>query len=168
MASTALASPALARDNSWYIGAEFGPMLSEDLDFSVKNADGDEVDTVSLDTDYGYDGGGYVGYDFGAFRLEAEVSYREADLDTVTTGPTGLAFGNGRNAPSGQLNATGGVDALSFMSVVLTSARMTAFSSTLVVVSVLRARMSKLVFSMAVALRSMTPAVTSHGSFLLA
>ncbi|MEC7742608.1 MAG: flagellar motor protein MotB, partial [Pseudomonadota bacterium] len=30
MASTALASPALAKDDSWYIGAEFGSMLVED------------------------------------------------------------------------------------------------------------------------------------------
>ena len=37
MASTALASPALAKDDSWYIGAEFGSMLVEDADFDIND-----------------------------------------------------------------------------------------------------------------------------------
>ncbi len=37
MASTALASPALAKDDSWYIGAEFGSMLVEDSEFDVND-----------------------------------------------------------------------------------------------------------------------------------
>ena len=35
LASTALATPALARDNSWYVGVEAGAMLVEDLEFDV-------------------------------------------------------------------------------------------------------------------------------------
>ena len=82
MASTALASPALAKDDSWYIGAEFGAMLVEDTDFEINGG----PDAHSIDHEYGFDGGGYVGYDFGAFRLEAEVSYRQADIDGITVG----------------------------------------------------------------------------------
>ena len=117
MASTALATPALARDDSWYIGAEFGPMMAEDMDLDVLNSDGDSVDTVTVGTDYGFDGGGYVGYDFGMFRLEAEVSYRDADVDEAQIGSTGIASGLGPDGvtPAGSYVATGGIDALSFM-----------------------------------------------------
>ena len=71
MASTALASPALARDNSWYIGGEFGPMLVEDMTLSDSNDGG--APSLDIDYEYGFDGGGYVGYDFGAFRLETAL-----------------------------------------------------------------------------------------------
>ena len=74
MASTALATPALARDNAWYVGVEGGPMLVEDIQFDVSNG----TDSNQLDYDAGYDFGGLVGYDFGAFRIEAEASYRRA------------------------------------------------------------------------------------------
>ena len=80
MASTALASPALARDDSWYVEIDGGPMILEDIQFDV----GANNNAVSLDNDTGYDFGGIVGYDFGGFRLEAEASYREADPDTLT------------------------------------------------------------------------------------
>ncbi|NNC52476.1 MAG: porin family protein, partial [Erythrobacter sp.] len=113
MASTALASPALAKEDAWYIGAEFGPMIVEDLDLDV-DAGTDEI-VVGADT--GYDVGGYVGYDFGAFRLEAEVSYRDADIEDALIGTTGIASGLGPNGrtPSGSYVADGGIDALSFM-----------------------------------------------------
>ena len=58
MASTALASPALAKDDSWYIGAEFGAMLVEDTEFEINGG----PDAHSIDHEYGFDGGGYVGY----------------------------------------------------------------------------------------------------------
>ena len=37
-ASTALASPALARDNAWYVGAEFGGMIVEDIEYDITAA----------------------------------------------------------------------------------------------------------------------------------
>ena len=81
MASTALASPALAKDDSWYIGGEFGAMLVEDADFDVNGVAG----AVEGSHETGYDGGGYVGYDFGGFRLETEVSYRAGDVEQIFT-----------------------------------------------------------------------------------
>lgn len=111
MASTALATPALARDGQWYVGVEGGVMIVEDIDFNVN----DGADVLSIDSDYGYDFGGTVGYDFGAFRLEAEGSYREANIDELTIGNTGAAFGNGLIAPAGLYDASGDVNALSFM-----------------------------------------------------
>ncbi|WP_159983810.1 outer membrane protein, partial [Novosphingobium sp. 18050] len=76
LASTAIATPAFARDNSWYLQLDFGGMIVEDADVAingVKNAD-------SIDFKKGFDGGAVLGYDFGPFRLETEASYRQAKI----------------------------------------------------------------------------------------
>ena len=86
MASTALASPALARDGQWYVEVDGGVMIVEDQQFDIDNGS----DSFGLDSDNGYDFGGIVGYDFGAFRLEAEASYRQWELDSVNPGSTGV------------------------------------------------------------------------------
>ena len=39
LASTALASPAMARDNSWYVGVGGGVMLVEDMDLDIGTVD---------------------------------------------------------------------------------------------------------------------------------
>ena len=72
LASTALATPSMARDGQWYVGVDGGAMVVEDLkaDIGAAPIEG------SLDTDTGYDFGAVVGYDFGGFRLEAATSYR--------------------------------------------------------------------------------------------
>ena len=74
LATTAIASPALARNDSWYVEADAGAMIVED----IENLTGSGQLGV-LDTKTGYDFGGIVGYDFGGFRLESEVSYRRAE-----------------------------------------------------------------------------------------
>jgi OOP family OmpA-OmpF porin len=40
LATTAMASPALARDDAWYIGAHGGAMKVEDIDIDVIGAHG--------------------------------------------------------------------------------------------------------------------------------
>ncbi|WP_234002350.1 outer membrane protein, partial [Erythrobacter sp. AP23] len=111
MASTALASPALAKDDSWYIGAEFGAMLVEDTNLDINGG----PDSHAVDYEYGFDGGGYVGYDFGSFRLEAEVSYRSADVDSIAVGGAGLPYGPGAVLAPGSYTAGGDVNSLAFM-----------------------------------------------------
>ena len=112
MASTMLASPALARDSQWYVQVEGGPMLVEDLDFDVNGVE----DQLTQDYDAGYDFGGLVGYDFGPVRIEAEASYREADADQLIVGTLGFPAGAGtRLAAAGQFPANGYVNSLSFM-----------------------------------------------------
>jgi OmpA-OmpF porin, OOP family len=110
MASTALATPALARDNAWYVGVEGGPMIVEDVEFDVN----DGLDTNEVEFDTGYDFGGFVGYDFGAFRLEAEASYRRADAESFTAGTTGVRTGS-FTRPAGTYTAVGYMDSLAFM-----------------------------------------------------
>jgi OOP family OmpA-OmpF porin len=75
LASTALASPALARDDQWYVGVDGGAMIVEDLSLDI----GTLQNAASIDTNKGFDVGGVVGYDFGGLRLESEVSYRQVD-----------------------------------------------------------------------------------------
>ncbi|WP_156452121.1 outer membrane protein, partial [Novosphingobium sp. CCH12-A3] len=95
LASSALASPAFARDDSWYVEADAGAMKVEDSE--ALNGQ------VVLSNHDGYDFGGIVGYDFGGFRLESEVSYRRAYNETVDFGAQTFT------------NPQGHADALSFM-----------------------------------------------------
>jgi outer membrane protein OmpA-like peptidoglycan-associated protein len=109
LSSTVLATPALARDGALYVGGEFGAMIVEDIDVDI----GTRQDAITLDHEYGYDGAGFVGYDFGAFRVEAEVGYKKARLDslqgTVRLPGEGATFGADRQDVSGSTSA------LSFM-----------------------------------------------------
>jgi len=115
LASTALATPALARDKSWYVEVDGGAMIVEDLNFKV----GTTANAAKQDHDYGYDFGGIVGYDFGAFRMEAEVGYREADPKNLTTSvniPTVAASVAANNSGLGSYSyVAGDSNALSFM-----------------------------------------------------
>jgi opacity protein-like surface antigen len=104
-----LATPAAARNGAWYVGGDFGGMIVEDTDLDFSPAAG-----VKLDHDYGYDGGLFVGYDLGAFRIEAEAAYKKADLDSFTTSFP-IPFPAGPAGP-GAFDAGGGsTSALSFM-----------------------------------------------------
>jgi len=115
LSSTVLATPALARDGAWYVGGDFGAMIVEDVGFDVDAAE----EAIIVDHEYGFDAAGFVGYDLGAFRLEAEVAYKKARVDEFEStirlpgqGP-GVA---GATVPQQFLNAGGGnTTALSFM-----------------------------------------------------
>jgi OmpA-OmpF porin, OOP family len=114
LASTALASPALARDDQWYVGVDGGAMIVEDSNLDIGAA---PIKAV-IDHDIGYDFGGVVGYDFGGFRLESEVSYRVAESKSFTSGVPGIP---GSPPPKvalmapGTYNTSGDINALSFM-----------------------------------------------------
>ena len=112
LASTALSSPALARDDSWYVGVEGGVVLIEDMLLDI----GASVDAATIDHDYGYDFGGVVGYDFGGFRAEVEVAYREAEAEAINVSAAGIPSGPLANAPfRGRTATNGSASALSFM-----------------------------------------------------
>ena len=81
LSSTMLATPAFARDGAVYIGGEFGAMSVGNMDIDV----GAVENAITIDHDYGFDGGAFIGYDFGAFRLEAEGAYKRARLDSYET-----------------------------------------------------------------------------------
>jgi OmpA-OmpF porin, OOP family len=111
LASTAMASPAVARDKAWYIGVEGGAMLIEDLNLDI----GTLANSAKVDHKTGYDVDGIVGYDFGSVRIEAEVGYREARATNYTS-PTTTFRGPGLPAaPAGLGRVSGKSTALSFM-----------------------------------------------------
>ena len=118
MASTALTSPAVAREGQWYIQGDGGVMIVEDQSIDVNGVAGDG----QTDNGTGYDFGALVGYDFGAFRLEAEASYRSAAVDELAAGGQGFQIDpigqpGGRNGRLTNQSAPvlGDVNALSFM-----------------------------------------------------
>jgi OmpA-OmpF porin, OOP family len=78
---SAVASPALARDNQPYVELDAGLLKMEKTVLDI----GTSVAAASVEHDTGYDFGGVVGYDFGMFRLEAEASVRKADPKILTS-----------------------------------------------------------------------------------
>jgi outer membrane protein OmpA-like peptidoglycan-associated protein/opacity protein-like surface antigen len=117
LATTALSTPALARDDAWYVGVEGGAMLVEDIDFDI----GTTPRAAGVDQDAGWDVDASIGYDFGGFRAEAEVGYKQAGINTYRSGlttPVYLANGSigSPQLPAGSFNYAGGQSsALSFM-----------------------------------------------------
>lgn len=115
-----VASPAAARDGAWYVGGEFGAMIVEDVEFDFGGGGtlpGNDDAHVVLDHDYGLDGALFVGYDLGAFRLEAEVAYKRASVDEIES-VIALPGSSGGSPPPAQtvIDAGGGhTSALSFM-----------------------------------------------------
>src|SRR5262245_12225135 len=91
LASTALATPAVARDNSWYVGVDAGAMIVEDtkMDFSIDDSEfiADIDDAVIVDYGTGLDIGLLGGYDFGGFRLEGELAWKRANIHEATLDP---------------------------------------------------------------------------------
>lgn len=115
LATTALSTPALARDDAWYVGVEGGAMLVENINFDI----GATAAAARVNHDAGWDADATIGYDFGAFRAEAEVGYRQANVSSYTSTlntPVLRANGTAVNAPPGTYNYAGGTtSALSFM-----------------------------------------------------
>ena len=88
-------------------------MLVEDIDADISGS----PDALITDHDAGYDVDGIVGYDFGSFRLEAEVGYKSAAANQVLAAAPGIP-----QSPSGagvlyvgQTPINGEFNALSFM-----------------------------------------------------
>ncbi len=55
LASTAIASPALARNDAWYVGVDGGVMLVEDMDLDISTATTEFNNAVKIDHDKGFD-----------------------------------------------------------------------------------------------------------------
>jgi outer membrane protein OmpA-like peptidoglycan-associated protein len=98
-------------------------MIVEDIGFdfgltpTVPAAGGNSQ--IYLNHDYGFDGALFVGYDLGAFRIEAEVAYKRARVDDIETSialPGQLPVAPGTNITPRIDEAGGGRStALSFM-----------------------------------------------------
>ena len=78
----------------WFKIAEDDPVIaSTNLDLAApliaeiltRDDGATTADNIALNYEYGYDGGLFVGYDLGAFRIESEVAYKKADLESYST-----------------------------------------------------------------------------------
>lgn len=87
LTTTALAGPAVARDKAWYVGLEGGANLVQNQLFDITRPGTPVVvvqDGIRVRHEIGYDVGGNIGYDFGMFRTEFEVAYKNNNLDQTT------------------------------------------------------------------------------------
>jgi len=80
LVSTALATPAFARDGSVYAGLDGGLVRPYKFDLRFHNATTDVSNAMRIRHKLGFDVDGVVGYDFGMFRLEGELAYKRAEL----------------------------------------------------------------------------------------
>jgi outer membrane protein OmpA-like peptidoglycan-associated protein/opacity protein-like surface antigen len=81
LASTALATPAVARDKSAYVGIDGGVMLLNDVDYDFDNGvDPVLLGAVSTHHKAGWDVDARIGYDFGLVRVEGELGYKRASV----------------------------------------------------------------------------------------
>jgi outer membrane protein OmpA-like peptidoglycan-associated protein len=83
-AAAAMATPAYA--DGPYIAVEGGVSFEDqvDVDIDTNRADGLLENGAFADTELGVDADIIVGYDFGAFRLEAEGGYKRNSYDSLT------------------------------------------------------------------------------------
>jgi len=113
LASSAMATPALARNDAWYIGVEGGGTIVEKTNFRINGTTAVNGGSAQSKQAIGFDADGIMGYDFGAFRLEAEVGYKRAEHDRYTLNAVSAtpfpASGTSYN------NARGRISALTFM-----------------------------------------------------
>jgi len=117
VSTSLLAAPALAKDGAWYVGGDAGAMIVEDIGFDFGLAPtipSSENAQVELNHDYGFDAALFVGYDLGAFRLEAEVAYKRASVDDIETAIT-IPAPAGPLPPGLHPAGGGSTSALSFM-----------------------------------------------------
>ena len=115
VAAVAIASPALARDGSPYVGIEGGLLIAEDINSDVTTNRGTVRSTVvnayKIEFKRGFDVAARAGYDFGRFRLEGELGYKRLRLDDTRLS-TALAGNLGTTDANFNLPSRGSVVSL--------------------------------------------------------
>lgn len=101
-AAAVAAVPVQAREGQLYLGIEGGVSFDDQVTVDIDNnrADGLLDNAAFADTNLGIDGDVILGYDFGAFRLEAEGGYKQAGYESLTVVNSGILPGN-LTVPSG-------------------------------------------------------------------
>src|SRR4051812_5522054 len=87
LASTAMATPALAKDGAWYAGVEGGLMVVEDTQLDYTDANRAIPVGFLMNHKVGFDVDALAGYDLGMIRLEGELAYKHASLDDTKVDP---------------------------------------------------------------------------------
>jgi OOP family OmpA-OmpF porin len=100
VAAAALATPAMARDKSVYVGVDAGVMLVEDTNLDLNydydiDFTYDFDDALTIDHNLGFDVDLVAGYDFGLVRGEIELGYKRASVDEVQVSSDAIEFFTG-------------------------------------------------------------------------
>lgn len=82
-AAAIAAVPAQAREGQFYVGIDGGVLLEDQVDVDLALTD-PQTNAAFADTETGIDADIVFGYDFGAFRLEAEGGYKRASYSGLT------------------------------------------------------------------------------------
>ena len=97
LATTVLASPAVARDGAWYAGIEGGFMVVTDARFDYDDSVDEVSDLLIGEHKSGIDIDAIAGMDFGMFRVEGEIAYKRAKFRNVIIEPDFSPDGNCRH-----------------------------------------------------------------------
>lgn len=99
-AAMIVAAPAFAREGQAYIGINGGVSFDDQVDVDIDTGNDTYNNAAFADTNLGLDGDVVIGYDFGAFRLEAEGGYKRAGYEGLTVVNSAILPG-GLTVPSG-------------------------------------------------------------------
>src|SRR5215210_3996152 len=97
LASTGLATPAVARDHSPYVGVEGGILFVEDMDVDYDDGTLAIPNAITVTHKTGFDVDAIAGYDFGMLRLEGELAYKRASVNQLRINPLIAGGGAGDN-----------------------------------------------------------------------
>ncbi|MBX7540465.1 outer membrane protein [Qipengyuania sphaerica] len=92
LAACAVPTAAEARDGAAYVELGAGLTLADDSEFD--SAADPDFDDITVEWGNGFDIAGAAGYDFGAFRAEAEVAFKSHGYDRVLDGATVVLDGD--------------------------------------------------------------------------
>lgn len=110
-AAIVIAAPVQASDGQPYIGIEGGMTFPNDNQIEVNAV----RDRIFINNENGWEAGAVLGYDFGAFRLEAEGAYKQFDVKTLTSGNYGIPLATAVRVPGVYNNIDGKIDITSGM-----------------------------------------------------
>ncbi|MGB7418252.1 MAG: flagellar motor protein MotB, partial [Erythrobacter sp.] len=82
-AAAIVAAPAQAREGQLYAGVNGGVSFEDQVDIDIADVEPQE-NLAFADTEMGIDADIVFGYDFGAFRIEAEAGYKRNTYDSLT------------------------------------------------------------------------------------
>jgi opacity protein-like surface antigen len=101
VAAIAIATPAVARDGSPYVGIEGGVLKILSAHDRYQGMTGAQDGRVNIKHNLGVDVDAVAGYDFGFLRAEAELGWKRAGIDNASDNITGfpaVSQGNGGKA----------------------------------------------------------------------
>ena len=100
LTALALATPALAKDGSGYVGIDAGVLMPNDIEFEY-----DDEEFADLDYKNGYDLDIIAGYDFGFIRAEGELAWKRSTFDEIDLGNGSVDADGETDVRSAMVNA---------------------------------------------------------------